>query len=171
MAASQNFYFLGEGRLHPPAQLHRLELEKDMLETSLASCVTYLQALRKKLARGAKRLDSDSNLPRKKKKKIQQSMRQLEKEIHYRERDEQACLNNLQACKASIYIAEIVSSPTTTVSSTLPDLESPTLCSYPEEPEPIEPAPTQFMFNPEAAVFSPLAVYKDHDVQLHQQLA
>ncbi|EMD69896.1 hypothetical protein COCSADRAFT_32545 [Bipolaris sorokiniana ND90Pr] len=63
-------------------------------------------------------------------------MHELEKEIQNRECDEQAFLNNLQACKANIYLAETVSSPSTTVSSTIPDLASDsTLCSYPEEPE------------------------------------
>ncbi|KAL6164988.1 hypothetical protein ACJQWK_08249 [Exserohilum turcicum] len=124
-----------------PAQLSILELEKEICENGLANCVTYLQALRKRQARNERRLHTDSSLPRKKRKKIQQSTRELKKEIKHRERDEQAFLNSLQACKANIYIAETVSSPSTACSSTIPDLASnSTLCSYPEEVEPTESA-------------------------------
>ncbi|EUC45428.1 hypothetical protein COCMIDRAFT_5340 [Bipolaris oryzae ATCC 44560] len=131
-----NYFFPIEDTFPYSVQVSRLELEKDLLENGLANCVTYLQALRKKQSRNERRLAADSSLPVRKKKKIRQSMRHLEKEIQNRERDEQAFLNNLQACKANIYLAETVSSPSTTVSSTIPDLASvSTLCSYPEEPE------------------------------------
>lgn len=120
-------------------ELSRLEYEKEVLENGLANCVTYLQALRKKQARNDRRLVADPSLPRKKRKQIQQSKRELEKEIKNRERDEQAFLNNLQACKANIYVAETASSPSTTVSSTILDLTSnSTRCSYPDESEPTE---------------------------------
>lgn len=118
------------------AYLSRLEHQKELLETNLANCVTYLQALRKKHARGARQLDSNSYLPRKKKKKIQQNMRQLNKEIKYRERDEEAFLNNLQACKTNIYLAEAVSSSSTSISSAVPDFASDaTLSPYSDESE------------------------------------
>ncbi|KAH7551614.1 hypothetical protein BM1_09248 [Bipolaris maydis] len=136
-STTHSSYFLPIEDTFPiSAQVSRLELEKDLLENGLANCVTYLQALRKKQARNERRLAADSSLPVRKKKKIRQSMRELEKEIQNRERDEQALLNNLQACKANIYLAETVSSPSTTVSSTIPDLASDsTLCSYPEDTE------------------------------------
>ncbi|EUC28325.1 hypothetical protein COCCADRAFT_9284 [Bipolaris zeicola 26-R-13] len=131
-----NFFSPIEDTFSHSAQVSTLELEKELLENELANCVTYLQALRKKQTRNERRLAADSSLPVRKRKKIRQSMRELEKEIQNRERDKQAFLNNLQACKANIYLAETVSSPSTTVSSTIPDLASDsTLCSYPEEPE------------------------------------
>ncbi|RAR01486.1 hypothetical protein DDE82_006475 [Stemphylium lycopersici] len=120
-------------------ELLRLEYEKEVLEDGLANCVTYLQALRKKQARNDRRLVTGPSPQRKKRKQIQQSKRDLEKEIKNRERDEQAFLNNLQACKANIYVAETASSPSTSVSSTVPDLTSnSTRCSYPDESEPTE---------------------------------
>lgn len=135
----QSFFVSNEEVLVDPAYFSRLENQKDHLETNLANCVTYLQALRKKHTRGARQLDSDSSLPRKKKKKIQQNMRQLEKEIKYRERDEEAFLNNLQACKANIYLAETMSPPSRSVSSTIPDLAlDSTLSPYPDELAPTE---------------------------------
>ncbi|KAH7061932.1 hypothetical protein BKA63DRAFT_527093 [Paraphoma chrysanthemicola] len=89
----------------------RLRHEKTILEIGLANCVTYLNALRKRQARNERLLSADPLPPRKKRKKIQQSRRELDREIRNRQRDEQAFLNNLQACNANIYIAE--SSPFT----------------------------------------------------------
>jgi hypothetical protein len=160
-----SFFFPVEESLAHPAQLSRLELEKDLLETGLANCVTYLQALRKKQARNERRLVADSTLPRKKKKKIQQSMRDLEKEIANRERDEQAFLHNLQACKANVYLAETVSSPSTTVASTIPDLASnSTLCSYPEESEPAESSWTGCAYK---TASSPSQTFLGNDIGPH----
>jgi len=127
------------------ADLSTLQSEKDILEDGLANCVTYLQVLRKKQARTERRLVTDPSLPRKKKKRFQQVKRELEKEIKHREQDEQAFLNNLQACKANIYIAETVSLPSTAISSTLPDFGSiSTGCSYPRD---LESAPTETSWN------------------------
>lgn len=135
----QSFFVSNEEVHVDAAYMSGLERQKEHLENNLANCVTYLQALRKKHARGARQLDSDSYLPRKKKKKIQQNIRQLEKEIKYRERDEEAFLNNLQACKTNIYLAETVSSPSRWVSSTVPELASDsTLSPHPGELEPTE---------------------------------
>jgi len=122
-----------------PTELSRLHCERDVLENGLASCVTYLQALRKKHARTERRLVTDPSLPRKKKKKIQQRKRELEKEIKNRERDEQAFLINLQACKTNIHIVETYPSPYAVFPSAIPEFaSSSTLHQYPEEPEPTE---------------------------------
>ena len=120
-------------------ELSRLHCERDVLENGLANCVTYLQALRKKHARVERCLVTDPSLPRKKKKKIQQRKRGLEKEIKNRERDEQAFLINLQACKTNIHIAETYPSPYAVVPPTVPEFASiSTLYQYPEEPGPTE---------------------------------
>jgi hypothetical protein len=131
----QNFYPVNE-TLTWPIHLSRLKSEREILDNDLANCVTYLHALRKKQARAERHLSTNPSLPRKKKKKIQQSKRALEKEIKNRELQEQATLNNLQACKANIYIAEIASPPSTILSLTIPDLASTsTRCSYLDEAE------------------------------------
>jgi hypothetical protein len=135
---TQNFYPVNQILTSPP-ELSRLRYEKEILENGLANCVTYLQALRKKQVRNERRLSTDPSLPRKKRKKLQQSKRELEKEIRNREQDEQAFLDNLQAVKTNIYIAETASSPSTTLSLTVPDLaSSSTQCFYPEDSEPTE---------------------------------
>ncbi|KAI4942067.1 hypothetical protein J4E91_010265 [Alternaria rosae] len=127
------------------ADLSTLQSEKEILEDGLANCVTYLQVLRKKQARTERRLVTDPSLPRKKRKRFQQVKRELENEIKHREQDEQAFLNNLQACKANIYIAETVSLPSAATSSTLPDFASiSTGCSYPRA---LESAPTETSWN------------------------
>jgi hypothetical protein len=88
----------------------RLRHESEVLENGLADCVTYLHALRKKHARNERQLNIDPLPPRKKRKKIQQSNRELSKEITNRERDERAFLNNLRACNANLCMAERISS-------------------------------------------------------------
>jgi hypothetical protein len=133
---TQNFYPVSQN-FNSPTDISRLQHEREILENGLVNCVTYLHALRRKQARNDRRLNADPSLPRKKRKKIQQNKRELEKEIRNREQDEQAFLNNLQVCKTNIYIAETVSSPSTSL--TAPDLaSSSTQCSYPEESEPTE---------------------------------
>jgi hypothetical protein len=135
---THNFYSVNQAFSSPP-DLSRLRHEREILENGLANFVTYLQALRKVQVRNERRLITDLSLPRKKRKKIQQSKRELDKEIRNREQDEQAFLKNLQACKTNLYVAETVSSPSTTLSLTVPDLgSSSTQCSYPEESEPTE---------------------------------
>ncbi|KAL1798970.1 hypothetical protein ACET3X_003007 [Alternaria dauci] len=115
-------------------RISKLQPEKEFLEDGLANCVTYLQVLRKKQARTEQRLVTDPLLSRKKRKKIEQGKRELEREIKHRERDEQAFLNNLQACKANLYVAETISMPSTAISSTISDIASlSTQCSYPAD--------------------------------------
>jgi hypothetical protein len=117
----------------PSADLARLNNEKDILENGLANCVTYLNVLRKKQARNERLLNTDPLPPRKKKKKVQQNKRELDKEIKHRERDEQAYLTNLQACKVNIYMMEGVPYTPIDFSPTLPDYASSTTqCSYDE---------------------------------------
>jgi hypothetical protein len=126
-------------------RISKLQSEKEVLEDGLANCVTYLQVLRKKQARTERRLVTDSSLSRKKRKKTQQGKRELEKEIKHRERDEQAFLNNLQACKANIYMAETISMPSTAISSTMPDIASISMqCSYPVD---VQTEPTEMSWN------------------------
>jgi len=84
--------------------LARLRNEQDILENGLATCVTYLLALRKKLARNERSLNLDPPPTRTKRKKMEQSKRMLEREIQNRQRDEQAFLSNLQACKTNMYL-------------------------------------------------------------------
>lgn len=126
---AQTFYAVS----HTPAssiEVSRLQHEKEFLECSLANCVTYLHALRKKLNRNEHRLATQPHLPRRKRKKLQQSKRELEREIKHREQDEQACLNNLQACKVNIYVAETLSCPSTGLLSAVPLFTSEsTICS------------------------------------------
>jgi hypothetical protein len=104
----------------------RLRHETELLETGLGNCVTYLHALRKKYARNERLLNLDPLPPRKKRKKIQQSQRELARDIKNRERDEQAFLNNLRACKANMYIAGGLPYATTDMSSTGADYASST---------------------------------------------
>lgn len=99
------------------ADLANLQNEKEILENGLANCVTYLLALRKKRARNLRKLTTDPLPPRKKRKKIQQSNRDIEKEIKNHERDEGAYLNNLQACKTNIYLAQGLSQTMTDAGS------------------------------------------------------
>jgi hypothetical protein len=106
--------------------LSRLRHETELLETGLGNCVTYLHALRKKHARNERLLNLDPLPPRKKRKKIQQSQRELARDIKNRERDEQAFLNNLRACKANMYIAGGLPYATTDMSSTGADYASST---------------------------------------------
>lgn len=102
----------------------RLKHEREVLENGLANCITYLCVLRKKYARNERQLTHDPLPPRKKRKKIQQSNRELSKEIKNRERDEQAFLSNLRACKANLYIAEGLPCTPTELSSTAADCAS-----------------------------------------------
>lgn len=102
----------------------RLRHESEVLENGLADCVTYLHALRKKYARNERQLTIDPLPPRKKRKNIQQSNRELSKEIKNRERDEQAFLNNLRACKANLCMAEGISYTPTEFSSTAAECAS-----------------------------------------------
>lgn len=158
--ATNSFFSSNEASTWPVG-ISKLQSEKELLEDGLANCVTYLQALRKKQARTERRLVTDPSLPRKKKKKIQHSKRELEKEIKQRERDEQAFLNNLQACKANIYMAETVSLPSTAIASTIPDMASiSTRCSYPGD---VQTEPTEMSWNDwtDETILSPFAKESD----------
>ena len=117
--------------------LARLRHEKEILENGLANCVTYLHALRKRQARNERLLNFEPLPSRKKRKKIQQSKRELDKEIRNRERDEQAFLNNLRACKANVYIAEGHPYTPTDLSSTVTDCASSTTQYSYEQSEPM----------------------------------
>jgi hypothetical protein len=142
--ATNGFFSANEASTWPSG-ISKLQFEKEILENGLANCVTYLQVLRKKQAQTELRLVTNPSLSRKKRKKMQQSRRELEKEIKHRERDEQAFLNNLQACKANIYIAETVSLPATGISSTVPDIASTsTRYSYTED---TQTEPTEISWN------------------------
>lgn len=121
-----------------PFILFRLRKEKEFLENGLANCVTYLHVLRKKQTHNYRRLNQDPLPPRKKRKRYQQIDRELEKEIKQREQDEEAFLNNLQACKANIYMAEaLLCTPNDLLSLEADCALTLTQCSYTES-EPTE---------------------------------
>lgn len=126
------------GLFHLPYDLIRLQHEEAILSKGLADCVTYLKALREKQAKIAHQVNVDSAAPQKKRKKMQQIKRHITNEIKNRERDEDAFLNNLQACKANIFLANIKAYYTTAGSFHAPGLDytsslhTPTLCSYAE---------------------------------------
>lgn len=119
-----------------PYDLTRLHQEKDFLSMRLADSVTYLKALREKQVRSDRQLNVESALPRKKRKRQQQVKRHLDSEIRNRERDEQAYLNNLQACETNIILANMKAqhlanaSFHTSQSTLTPTLYTPTLYSY-----------------------------------------
>lgn len=125
-----------------PFDIARLLSEKEVLDNGLANCVTYLHALRKKQARNERRLSANPSLPRKKRKRIQQAKRNLEREIKNREQDEQAFLNNLQACRTNIYMANTISRPKVMLPSVTEHDSSSANCSFAEQP-----APSEFILN------------------------
>jgi hypothetical protein len=88
-------------------KLARLHHEKNALSKGLADCVTYLKVLREKQIVTEHRLQTQLGLPRKKRKWLQQTKRHVDNEIKHRERDEQAFLNNLQACETNIFLTNI----------------------------------------------------------------
>jgi hypothetical protein len=135
-----------------PVSLVRLRQEKEILENGLANCVMYLHVLRKKQARNERLLNLDSLPTCKKRKKIQQSKRELDREIRNRQRDEQAFLSNLRTCKANIYVAEGLSHTITNLSPMEADCTSTTTQYSFEESE-----PTEISWNgwTEGAVLSP----------------
>ena len=91
-----------------PYELARLHHEKNALSKGLADCVTYLKILREKKIVTEHRLQTQLGLPRKEKKKwLQQAKRHVDNEIKHRERDEQAFLNNLQACETNIFLTNM----------------------------------------------------------------
>ncbi|KAF2845453.1 hypothetical protein T440DRAFT_511536 [Plenodomus tracheiphilus IPT5] len=138
-----------------PLETRILYSEHDLLENNLANCVTYLQALRKKQERNVGRLSTDVTTPRKKRKQIQHSNRELNREILLREQEQHILLNNLQACKAKLYVAESLSSPSTGFLSSVPAFTSgSTRCTVPEES-----VPTEISWNgwTDDAVLSPFA--------------
>jgi hypothetical protein len=106
--------------------LARLRNERDILENGLANCVTYLHVLRKKQARNERLLNLEPAPSRKKRKKIQQNKRALDREIRNRQRDEAAFLSNLQTCKANIYVTKEFLRVRTDLSSIAADCTSST---------------------------------------------
>jgi len=132
-------YCAAPGVLHWQLELRKLSSEREILESSLADCVTYLQVLRKKQYRNECRLSTNASMTRKKRKQTQQSNRGLRREIAIREQEQSVLLNNLQACKAKIYAAEAVSSIPCGVVSPIPPVTSgSTRFTLPEDWEPIE---------------------------------
>lgn len=119
-----------------PYDWNRLYNEKEILEKGLADCVTYLQVLRKKQAQNARILSMEPPVTEKKRKRAQQTKRHLKKEIKNRQRDEKAFLNNLQACKANILLADLTVYHATNASfhtldaASTPTLYAPTLYSH-----------------------------------------
>jgi hypothetical protein len=147
--------------------LARLRHERDILENGLANCVTYLHVLRKKQARNERLLNVDPAPTRKKRKKIQQNKRELDREIRNRKRDEEAYLSNLQTCKANIYIAEGFSYVPTDVSSTTADCTSSTTTT---QLSCDESAPTEINWNGwmEGAVMSPFEKRRSNPFFVHE---
>jgi hypothetical protein len=132
--------------------LARLRNERDILENGLANCVTYLHVLRKKQARNERLLNLEPARTRKKRKKIQQNKRELDREIRNRQRDEEAFLSNLQVCKANIDVAEGYSYVPTNLSSIAAD------CTWSSTQWSVEEfAPTEISWNGwmEGAITSP----------------
>lgn len=125
------------------SDLTRLYVEKEILEKGLADCVTYLHALRGKKSRIDRQIETGSKLPRRKRKQIQAIHRQLERDIKNRERSEEACLNNLQACRANIYVLESLSSPSTGILSAIPAFTS----GSTRQSDPAESVPTEMSWN------------------------
>ncbi|KAI8942343.1 hypothetical protein NX059_000421 [Plenodomus lindquistii] len=125
--------------LTSPLEIRKLYSEQDLLENNLANCVTYLQALRRKQDRNDGRLSTESAMSRKKRKQIQHNNRELKREILIREQEESTLLSNLQACKAKLYVAESLSSPSAGIPSLVPAFTSDSSrCSILEESEPTE---------------------------------
>jgi hypothetical protein len=118
--------------------LARLRYEKEILENGLATCVKYLHVLRKKQARNERLLNHDSPSTRKRKKRMQQSKRELDREIKNKLNDERAFLGALQTCKANLYIGEGLPYTPTDMSSTLADCTSSTTQYSCDESEPGE---------------------------------
>ncbi|KAH4015583.1 hypothetical protein HBI25_198050 [Parastagonospora nodorum] len=118
--------------------LAMLRNEEDILENGLATCVTYLLALRKKLARNERSLNLDPPPTRTKRKKMEQSKRMLEREIQNRQRDEQAFLNNLQACKTNMYLTGGIWNQSTGVFPTMADCASSMTQQSCDDSEPTE---------------------------------
>jgi hypothetical protein len=118
-----------------PYDLNRLYQEKNILSKGLADCVTYLKALREKQGKCVRQLNVQPSLPQKKRKRLQQTKRHLDKEIKNRSLAEQAYLNNLQACETNIYLANIKAYELSAASIhaqdsiSIPTLYTPTLCS------------------------------------------
>mgnify|MGYP004506771301 CR=1 FL=1 len=119
-----------------PNELTRLHQEKTILSKGLADCVTYLKVLREKQAKNARQLNIEPPPQPKKRRRLQQTKRHLDSEIKNRERDEQAFLNNLQACETNIFLANMKAyrladaSFHALESTSTPILYTPTLCSH-----------------------------------------
>jgi hypothetical protein len=118
-----------------PFEMNKMLREKEVLEQGLADCVISLQTLKKKQARNERQLGKVATLSRKKQKHLQQIKRDLAREMRNRERDEQAFLFNLQACKVSIqacntWVAYDAALSTWIDTAVTPTLCTPTLYSY-----------------------------------------
>lgn len=118
--------------------LARLRNEQEILENGLATYVIYLLALRKKLARNERSLNLVPPPTLTKRKKMEQSKRMLERETQNRKRDEQAFLNNLQACKTNMYLTGGLWNQSADVFSTMAGCTSSTTQQSCDESAPTE---------------------------------
>lgn len=147
------------------SNLSRFGYEKEILENELANCVIYLHSLRKRQARNERVLGATPPPTRKRRKKIQQTQRELEKEIKNKQREEAALLNNLQACRTNIYIAEGLPCTLTDDFSTVPDL---TPCNTQHSCAESEATETSWNGWAEDAVVSPFEKRSSHPFFVHE---
>jgi hypothetical protein len=112
-----------------PLKMNKMLGEKEVLEQGLADCVISLQALNKKQARNERQLGKVATLSRKKQKHLQQIKRDLARDMRNLERDEQAFLFNLQACKVSIQACNTWVAYDAALSTWIDTAVTPTLCT------------------------------------------
>jgi hypothetical protein len=112
-----------------PFEMNKMLREKEVLEQGLADCVISLQTLKKKQARNERQLGKGATLSRKKQKHLQQIKRDLARDMRSRERDEQAFLFNLQACKVSIQACSTWVAYDAAPSTWIDTAVTPTLCT------------------------------------------
>ena len=127
--ACNRFQYTATDSSRQLSEVNGMWREKEVLEQGLANCAIYLQALRKKQARNERQLGKIAMLSRKKQKQLQQTKRDLARDIRNRERDEQAFLFNLQACKARLYACSTLMSYDTAPSTRIDSASTPTLCT------------------------------------------
>jgi hypothetical protein len=112
-----------------PFEVDRVHREKQVLEQGLTDCAVYLKALRKKQARNERQLGNVAALSRRKQKQLQQTKRDLARDIKNRERNEQAFLFNLQACKERIHACNTLMGYDIAPSAWLDSTSTPTVCT------------------------------------------
>jgi hypothetical protein len=112
-----------------PFEMNKMLREKEVLKNGLADCMISLQTLKKKQARNERQLGKVATLSRKKQKHLQQIKRDLARDTRSRERDEQAFLFNLQACKVSIQACNTWMAYEAAPSTWIDTAVTPTLCT------------------------------------------